>query len=837
MSDLRYALRTLAKSPRFTSVAILSLALGIGANTAVYSAIRVVLFDTLPVRAAEELVELGWTRGGTGRTGVTTMGSTGFAERRGGKSFRTNFSYSLYRAFQQTSTDSADVFGFSFVGRDVSVSLGHQAIVGSSLLVSGNFFSVLGVPAVRGRPLSELDDRAGAPPVAVITHRFWMRAFGGDPDALGRSVLLNGAPFTIVGVTTPAFFGMSKGGFFPPTDVIQPLAAQPLVYTRAAPAERSLFAAEDRWWVRVMARVRPGALGRVEAEMNGTFRGSLAASLLPGVRDTEGWELALFPAARGVDALTSGMRQPLYVLGGVVTIVLLIACVNVGHLMLARGVARQKEMAIRLALGSTRWQLARGIAIESLVIAIAGGALGTLVGMWGGRALLTMLAGAGRTALDVPLDGRLLAATAAVSGLAALLFGLAPALRTRRHQVAPAMKQGSGGWNTPRLGAGRILMVAQVAISVPLLAGSVLLLRTVYNLAHVDLGFNPDRLMIFSVDPSLNGYEPGRIAQFYARLLQRLDTIPGVTSATLTDIVLLSRVQNNWRFRFEGSEEKNLKFTRVGSGYFATIGIPIVAGRAIGAQDHERAPRVAVVNESASQALFGPGPAIGRRFSMEVEPPVDYEVVGVAKDSRYTSPRDPMPPTIYLPREQTMAGPFGSMNVVVRTAVPAASLAGPIRAAVAEVDRNVPVTGMKTQSEQIDQTLGTERAFMRLLIVFGAFALVLASIGVHGLAAYSVARRTSEIGVRVALGAQHADVLWLILRQTAAITVVGLALGIPAAIAATRLMRATLYGVEPGDPLSLAAAAGLMATVATAAGFFPAHRAARLDPLVALRHD
>jgi predicted permease len=837
MSDLRYALRTLAKSPRFTSVAILSLALGIGANTAVYSAIRVVLFDTLPVRAAEELVELGWTRGGTGRTGVTTMGSTGFAERRGGKSFRTNFSYSLYRAFQQTSTDSADVFGFSFVGRDVSVSLGHQAIVGSSLLVSGNFFSVLGVPAVRGRPLSELDDRAGAPPVAVITHRFWMRAFGGDPDALGRSVLLNGAPFTIVGVTTPAFFGMSKGGFFPPTDVILPLAAQPLVYTRAAPAERSLFAAEDRWWVRVMARVRPGALGRVEAEMNGTFRGSLAASLLPGVRDTEGWELALFPAARGVDALTSGMRQPLYVLGGVVTIVLLIACVNVGHLMLARGVARQKEMAIRLALGSTRWQLARGIAIESLVIAIAGGALGTLVGMWGGRALLTMLAGAGRTALDVPLDGRLLAATAAVSGLAALLFGLAPALRTRRHQVAPAMKQGSGGWNTPRLGAGRILMVAQVAISVPLLAGSVLLLRTVYNLAHVDLGFNPDRLMIFSVDPSLNGYEPGRIAQFYARLLQRLDTIPGVTSATLTDIVLLSRVQNNWRFRFEGSEEKNLKFTRVGSGYFATIGIPIVAGRAIGAQDHERAPRVAVVNESASQALFGPGPAIGRRFSMEVEPPVDYEVVGVAKDSRYTSPRDPMPPTIYLPREQTMAGPFGSMNVVVRTAVPAASLAGPIRAAVAEVDRNVPVTGMKTQSEQIDQTLGTERAFMRLLIVFGAFALVLASIGVHGLAAYSVARRTSEIGVRVALGAQHADVLWLILRQTAAITVVGLALGIPAAIAATRLMRATLYGVEPGDPLSLAAAAGLMATVATAAGFFPAHRAARLDPLVALRHD
>lgn len=837
MSDLRYALRALAKSPRFTGVAILSLALGIGANTAIYSAIRVVLLDTLPVRAPEELVELGWARGGTGRTGVTTMGSSGFAERRGGKSFRTNFSYSMFRVFQRTSTDSADVFGFSYVGQDVNVSLGQEAIVGSSLLVSGNFFSVLGVPTVRGRPLSELDDRAGAPPVAVITHGFWMRGFGGDPEALGRSVLLNGAPFTIVGVTPRAFFGMSKGGPFPPSDVILPLAAQPLVYTRAAPAERSLFAAEDKWWVRVMARVRPGAVARVEAEMNGTFRDSLAASALPGARETEGWELALFPAARGVDVLTSGIRQPLYILGGVVAIVLLIACVNVGNLMLARGVGRQKEMAIRLALGSTRWRLVRGIAIESLVLAIAGGAIGTLVGVWGGRALLTMLAGTYRTALEIPLDGRLLAVTAAVSGLAALLFGLAPAVRTRGHQVAPAMKQASAGWNAPRLGAGRILMAAQVAISVPLLAGSVLLLRTVYNLAHVDLGFNPDRLMIFRLDPSLNGYEPERIAQFYDRLLQRLDTIPGVTSATLTDIVLLSRVQNNWRFTVEGSEEKNLKFTRVGSNYFETIGIPIVAGRAVGAEDHERAPHVAVVNESAARALFGDRPAIGRRFSMEVEPPVEYEVVGIARDSRYTSPRDPMPPTIYLPREQTIAGPFGSMNVIVRTAVPAASLAVPIRAAVAEVDRNVPVIGMKTQSEQIEQTLGTERAYMRLLVVFGAFALALASIGVHGLTAYSVARRTSEIGVRVALGARRADVLWLILRQVAGITIAGLALGIPTAIAATRLVRATLYGVEPGDPLSLGAAAVLMAAVATAAGFVPAYRAARLDPLAALRHE
>jgi predicted permease len=335
----------------------------------------------------------------------------------------------------------------------------------------------------------------------------------------------------------------------------------------------------------------------------------------------------------------------------------------------------------------------------------------------------------------------------------------------------------------------------------------------------------------------VNGYDADRVERLYGQLLQRLGAIPGVASATISDIVLLSRLQNNWTFSVPGSEPKNVKFTRVGPAYFETFEIPIVAGRTIGVQDHSRAPRVAVVNETAARTLFGSSAAIGRTLIMQSDPAVAFEIVGMVKDTRYTSPRDPMPATVYLPYGQTTLGRLGPMTVVVRSAVSVASVTESIRAAMADVDRNVPMTDLKTQAAQLQETLSTERTFMRLLLAFGVFALLLASIGLHGVTAYAVVRRTNEIGVRVALGARQVDVLGLILRQVVGITIIGVMIGVPAAIAASQLVRASLFGVGPADPISVAAATLVMMLVAMSAGFFPARRAARLDPLVALRCD
>jgi predicted permease len=838
MSDLRYALRTIARSPAFASVAILSLALGIGANTAIYSVIRAVLLDPLPVRAPEELVAVGWNRAWNSARmqprGILQINSTAYRDERTGLNYSSTFSYSLYRAFQQAG--GAELFAFSYAASDVSVSFAGQSVIASSLLVSGNYFPALGVPTILGRSLSEADDRPDAAPVAVLTEAFWRRAFGGDPDVLQRTIHLNGSAFTIVGVTAPGFYGMSKGGpFFKPSDVLVPLSVEPLVYTRSTP--RSLFAADDRWWVQVMARVKPGdAAARLEAALDTAFRSTLAASSMPSLRDAGAAHVRVLPAARGLDSWTRSLRQPLLILAAVVAVVLLIACVNVGNLMLVRGAARQKELAIRRALGSGQWRLVRGLMVESAVLAAAGGALGVLAGVWGARVLLTtMVTGSARTSVDIAIDGRLLGVTAAASVIAALLFGALPALRTVRGGIAPILRQVAAGASVRRFGAGRILMAAQVAISVPLLVGAALFLRTIYNLGQIDLGFNPDRLLIFHVDPSLNGYDVDRIERLYERALQRLAAIPGVDAVTVTDIALMSRLQNNWTFLVPGSEPKNVKFARIGPAYFETFGIPIVAGRAIDVHDHSRAPRVAVLNETAARTLFGSDSPVGRRLTMQSDQEVDFEIVGVVKDSRYTSPRDPMPAIVYLPYGQTTLGRLGPMNVIVRSTVRAAALDGPIRVAMADVDRDVPVTDLRTQVNQIDETLGTERTFMRLLLTFGAFALLLASIGLHGVTAYSVVRRTSEIGVRVALGARQADVLWLILREVIGITAIGLGTGVLAALAATRLIRASLYGVEPADPASVAAAVSLMAIVAVMAGFFPARRAARLDPLAALR--
>jgi predicted permease len=836
MRDLRYVLRALRKSPGFAVVAVASLALGIGANTAIYGVARALLTDPLPVAEPERLMAVAHQfTPPKGVRGIWQINGTSHRDPATGRSYRAPISYPVYRALRDAAAGSADVFAFTFL-RELNVSAENQAVSCGGVLATGGYFSGLGVGIALGRPLTDEDDRPGAS-AAVISHALWTRLFGGDPAVVGRQVRINAVRFTIVGVTAPGFVGVSKGGFFPPTDITIPLGAQPALMPQWGPPGRSLFLADEVFWLHAMARLKAGAsVSGLQTVLTTRFAGMLAESSYPALRQASAVELHLVPGGRGVDELSRRVEQPLGILRGVAIAVLLIACVNLANLMLARGVARQREMSIRLALGSGRLRLVRSAILESVCLSAAGGVLGVALGIAAGRVLLAMLtASTGTTAISVPVQWRLIAMAAALACGAGLLCGLLPAVRFARRDYATALKQVAASV-APRLGVGRLLMGAQVAISVPLLLGAVLFLRTLHNLDRVDPGFDPERLVLFRLDPSLNGYDRERVERMYAEVRERVETVPGVRSATLMGETLLRGWSSSTTVTIGRSEPSDMYFNTVGPRFFETLGIPLVAGRAIGVQDDGHAPRVAVVNETAVRKFFnGTSPIGGRIHAASFgQGPVDFEVVGVVKDSKYDSLRKAAVPTMFLPYAQ-LTGAISSLTVAVRAAGDPSALGAALRSAVAEVDSDVPVNNLRTQAAQIAETLGTERAFTRLLVTFGLFALFLACIGLHGVTSYSVARRTSEIGIRVALGARRADVVWLVLRQVVAIAACGLAVGIPLAMLSTRLVRAMLYGVEPADPLSLALACAVMSVVAGLAGFFPARRAARLDPLKALR--
>jgi macrolide transport system ATP-binding/permease protein len=833
--DLRYALRALRRSPSFAAIAVLSLALGIGANTAVFSVSWVLFSRPLAVAHPEGLVavtnRLTLPRG-PGLRGMWQINGTSYRDPGSGRSYRANLSFPAYQALRAAAGDAADLFAYSFI-REANISVDGWSTTGAAALVSGNYFRGTGAAIALGSALTDDDDRPGAS-TAVISHRFWLTAMSGDPGAIGRTLRLNGVPFTIVGVSGRGFFGMSRGGFFPPMDVTIPLHAQPAVTPSWGPRGTSLFTSDGVFWIHSMARLREGTpVAPLEARLGATFAAWLKGSSEPSYQRATDIEVRLLPGGRGVDELSGRARHPVRILTAVVAVVLLLACVNLANLMLARGVSRSRETSIRLALGSGRLRLVRQALVESVLLAVAGSALGLWIGVFGGRALLRMLtAGAGPVAMTLTFDWRMLIVTAAIACAATVLFGVIPAIRLVSRDIGPAMKSAVGG-GVPRLRPATILMAAQVAVSVPLVAGAAIFLQTMHNLHRVDLGFNPDRLVSFRIDPSLSGYDRARVEQTLELTLDRVRTVPGVVSASLVSEPLLSGVSSNTTVTREDGTTADIYFNRVGADYFTTMGIGLVAGRSIDERDRFGAPQVVVINETAARALFAAASPLGRRFRMFN---VEAEVVGVARDTKYDSVRKTPPPTMFLAYAQT-APPLtlGPMYVVARTAAAPAAIKAALRGVVTEVDRDVPVSRMRTQTEQIQDTLGTELAFTRLLAAFGAFALFLACIGLHGLTAYTVARRTSEIGLRIALGAQRGSVVWLILRQAVVVTAIGLAAGIPIALAASRAVTALLYGVPPADPISLSLAVALMAVVAGVAAYLPARRAARLEPLIALR--
>ena len=837
--DVRYVTRGLLASRGFTAIAILSLAIGIGATTALTNVARTLLVTELPVPRPDELSWVYWFADLEMRT--TNFGNYGY--RGEGRSYDSNYSHPLYRAIKASASEGVEVAGFNLLNR-INVGVAAQpAVAAAGLIVDGDFFHTLRLPVARGRGIVAADDAEGAPPVVVISDTFWRRAFGGDPRAIGSVLQINGSPFEIIGITSSEFEGLSRAGIAPPTDILVPMSAQPLV----APSWTGKTALRDdfsRQWLRLIARV-PGG-DRRRPNVATAASAALGQALVPVVADAgrlRSIEVRLVPANRGLDTLNASTSQPLAVLTGVCVIFLVVTCTNLAGMLTARGLARRRELAVRRALGAERWRLVRQALVESLVLAVIGGAAGSLLAAWSGPALATMLSdGLNATDVRLPIDWTLLGIAAGVTLATSIIFGMVPAIRLTRAEATTELRHRTAH-GAARQRGGRLLIALQLAITVPLIVGALLFLRTLKNFSSVEIGFDPQALVLFEINPVRKVSQLDTSARPSAAettrvtsILARLESIPGVTSATVMENALLTGWSSNTEAQVDGNRAR-MQMQAVGPKFFDTMRMRLIAGRAIADTDVAGRPDVAVINETAARQYFPGGPAIGRTFTVGSFTRGfrrTVEVVGVVADARYESLRKQTAPTFYDSYMQRPSGTYTTF-FALRTSVPAATLDRSIREAVAGADASLPIVRLETQQQKIERTIGRERVLSRLLTVFGGFALLLASLGLHGLTSYAVARRTSEIGIRLALGAQRSQVLWMILRQVLLLAAAGLALGLPLAWAAGPLVASYLFGVPPRDVMTIALSAGVLTMVALVAGWMPARRAARMDPLGALR--
>lgn len=830
--DLRGVRRVFTQSPGYAFVAVASLAIAIGASTAIVSIARQLLL--VPIAAADpDALQLPfWTENSDAPVSISTISSTTSRDARG-RSLRSNFTFDEYVAMRQSSGGA--LAGFNVLRQITVTADGRPPLAGAGLLAGGNFFAVVQPPLVAGRGLADADDQPGAPLAAVISDRAWAALFDRHASVVGSTINLNGVAATIVGVTAPEWRGLSPGGFGDAPDAIVALRQQPAVSPEWSEGES--LEGTPYYWVRAIARLDAnagGEAGRRTAEdalaqvLTAAFRGRAQdGGLSADVAAVA--EVVTLPGARGYDGLRQTTSQPVRVLLGVAGIVLLIACINVAGLMLARGVSRQKELIVRRALGASRGRIIRALLIESTCLSLAGGVAGVWLAFASAPALSALVrSGLGARAFTFSLDLRLLGLSAAIAVGAGILSGLLPAIRFSRG--ASAMLQARAGNTAPRLVAGRVILALQIAISLPLVAGAGLLLRTMANFARVDLGFDASQLVLFSVDPTRNGTTPERASTVYPQLLARIETLPGVRAATLVENALLSGFESDARITV-GGRTAVMYMNSVAPHYFETMGARLIAGRALDERDTPDRGYPVVINEAAVRAFFPDRSPIGQRFRNGTR---DIEVVGVMADTKYDSMRAAVPPTMLFSYQQRRVG---AMVVVVRSDRPAAALRPDLEAALAAIDPELPMRGFKTQRQQIDELLGRERVFVRLLTLFGGFALLLASVGLHGVTSYAVTRRTSEIGIRLALGAQRGQVLWMVLRQVLVLAAAGLALGLPLAWLSSPLVGSYLFGLDARDAATLLTAAGVMVGVAMLAGWRPARRASRLEAVQALRAE
>jgi predicted permease len=843
LKDIQFATRLLLRSKGWTAMVVLSLALGIGANTALFSAVNGLALRTLPVDDPQSLVRLRHV----GRNEMSqSVSEYGAVDRPGGIPVGTTFSYPMYRELRAANQTLVDLVAGA-PSSQVNVVVDGNAEIASAYIMSGNFSGLLGVQAALGRTIAPDDDQPTAPPVAVVSHGFWTRRFGRDPAILGKVVHLNDTPVTIVGVLSPRFTGVQRT-LAAPADISVPLALDSRVNAQTVDSKAPPRLDDPTYyWLQIVGRLKTGATGaQVEGNLGGVFQQAARAGFASALaampaeerqssmnRDRkEVSRLQVSSAAAGLYDNTPTEMRTVTVLTVVVAMILLIVCANVANLQLSRAAARQREISVRLSLGATRFRLVRQLLTESVVLAVAGAGLGLAIAYWG-RQLLP-----GPSA-QAPLDWRVLVFTGVLALITAILFGIAPALRATGARLSDALKESSRTVAGSRALLGKILLVVQVAVSLVLLIGAGLFLRTVENLRRVDVGFNAQNLVLFRVNPQLNRYDATRISSLYDRMIERLQAVPGVSAVTLSNPPLLSGSVNGTSFVVQGrpftrGPHNDISRVRIASNFFDTMGIPLLTGRAFTGADNFAAPRVAVINEAAVRKFFPDENPLGRRFGSTLETSSQIEVVGVVRDAKYNSVRDAAPPTMYVPYTQ---GPIGGMAFEIRTAGDPSAAVGSIREAVRQADANVPLMNVATQMDAIETRFAQERLFAQAYALFGGLALLVAAVGLFGVMSYSVSRRVTEIGVRMALGARRLDVVRMILRESIVLVGAGVAAGITAALASSRLIAALLFGLAPTDPATIALAVLVMLAVSALAGYLPARRAARVDPMVALRAE
>jgi predicted permease len=834
-ADLRFALRVLGRTPLLTVVVILSLGLGIGANTAIFSFLHQVVLSSLPVERPQELVVLkspGELKGG--RSSTNNAGG-----------MDSIFSYRTFRGLEKHSQGVAGIAGFRLVGANLSFR--NQTVDGSAMLISGSYFPLLGVAPRMGRLLGEEDDVHGAGrPVVVLSHAYWQNRLGGQAEVLIQPLRVNGRIFTIVGVTPRGFVGTTFGE---QPDVFVPLCFKPAV----TPG----WDGTDRWndyWLYLFARLQPGSTReRAEAALNATYGGLVEEQAnstrgdwpVPGELERfRKSRLSLADGRQGQSSMRDGSRVPILILMASTALVLLIAIANTANVLLARGAQRMKELAIRTALGAGRVRLMRQVLTEAILLSIGGGLAGVLLAAWTVQVVAAAISGGPLPEdLSAGLQWPVLLFACGVSVLTGVLCGAFPAWEAARSSVAGVLKdqagRASGSLRAARVRTG--LVCAQVTISALLLIPTGLFLKSLINLVRVDLGVNADNLVTFRISPELNGYRPEQSRALFSRIEEELGAAPGMRHVAASMVPLISG--SNWGagltvegYSRDPSADTQSMLNVIGSGFFSKMGIPLLAGREFTERDTQAGPKVAVVNETFARYFFKDRDPIGRKFIPgrgNVTP--DIEIVGVVKDSHYAGVKQTPPRVYYTPWRQSQD--IGAISFYVRSALLPSQATAQLRRVMQSLDPDLPLEDLRTFDEQVSRNIRTDRLVLQLSAAFSIVATLLAMLGLYGVMAYSVTRRTREIGIRMALGAERGSIRRMVFRELLIILAVGLAAGIPSAIGLARLAESLLFGVRSFDGLVVAAAAGALTLAAILAGYLPARRATRVNPIVALRYE